>query len=398
MAPEPISESAGPAERRLVGVALNPAAPVDVLLRLLADGPPAVRMALARDRVLPGPVVDAIVANPDGSTRGSFAENPYADPEQRARLVDDPEYRVRGRLAGEPRTDDVCMPRPLPDPTVVRIIETYESDLLWELNRLVSPGLRRAMPTHSSSKVRIMGVNASSWGSLTPEAREALSADPDPDVRDAVAASRHSYERLRDPAAVREALPGHPCHAHTHLLMHGALAPDVVAAALPRHAWLIALNAGLPPETVALLAAHPDPKVRTRVAARPDLGPAERGALAVDPEPAVRLAVSVHPALTEAERAAIDYEVGQDTSYGHSPVYDPESLPGPEDIRPLALSAHPLLRRRAARPTFPPTWWRSSPTTPTSAYGSCSARTTRTPRPRCCSAASWSTPAATGGI
>ncbi|WP_326736835.1 hypothetical protein [Streptomyces sp. NBC_01022] len=347
MTPEQISESAGPAERRLIGLALNPAAPVDVLLRLLASESAAVRMALCRDRTLPDPVVDAVVAHPDGTTRGFFAENPYADPEQRARLVDDPEYRVRGRLAREPWADDVCMPRPLPDRTVVRIIETYEDDLLWELNRLISPGLRRAMPTHASAKVRHMGADA--WRSLTPRELAALVADPDPDVQKAAAANSRSYARLRDPDAVREDLPAHPCHAHTHLLMYGALAPDVVAEALPRHAWLIARNASVPPETVALLAAHPDPKVRTRVAQRPDLGPAERRALAVDPDPEVRLALSVHPALTEEERAAIDYEVEQENSYCHYPVYDPELVPDLELVRAHALSAHPLLRRRAAR-------------------------------------------------
>lgn len=346
--PEAIWEAAGPAERRLIGVALNPAAPVDVLLRLLASESAAVRMALCRDRALPDPVVDAVVAHPDGTTRGFFAENPYADPEQRARLVDDPEYRVRGRLSREPRADDVCLPRPLPDRTVVRIIETYESDFLWELNRLISPGLRRAMVTHPSVKVRITGVNASSWGSLTAGVRDALVADPDPEVRKAADASRRSYERLRDSDAVREDLPAHHCHPRTHLLRYGALAPDVVAEALSQDAWLIAANDSTPPETVALLAAHPDPEVRTRVAARPDLGPAERRALAVDPDPGVRLALSVHPALSEAERAAIDYEVEQDGAYCHWPVYDPEVLPDPEQVRAHALSAHPLLRRRAA--------------------------------------------------
>lgn len=350
MAPEEIWKTAGPGERRLIGMALNPAAPVDVLLRLLAGESAAARMTLCRDRVLPGPVVDAVVAHPDWRTRGFFAENPYADPEQRARLVDDPEYRVRGRLAEGPRAaDDVCAPRPLPDRTVVQIIETYESDILWELNRLISPGLQRAMTTHPSPKVRCMGIGRLSWESLTPDIRDALLANPDPGVRKAAEANSRSYERLRDPDAVREDLPAHHCHARTHLLMYGALAPDVVAEALSQNAWLIAFNDSTPPETVALLAAHPAPKVRAQVAVRSDLGPAERRALAVDPDPGVRLALSVHPALSEAERAAIDYEVEQDESYCLWPVYDPELVPDLELIRAHALSAHPLLRRRAAR-------------------------------------------------
>ncbi|WP_240802818.1 hypothetical protein [Streptomyces sp. A0642] len=346
MTPEEISASAGPAERRLAGVALNPAAPVDVLLRLLAGDSAAVRMVLCRDRVLPGPVVDAVVAHPDRYTRSFFARNPYADPEQRARLVDDPEWLVRAHLAHEPRADDVCMPRPLPDRTVVRIIETYGDESPGELGRQVSTGLRRTMATHPSAKVRRAGINA--WDSLAPDVRAALLADPDAGVRDAAAAARGRHERLRDPDAVREDLPGHVCHARTHLLLYGALAPDVVAAALPHNPWLLAGNDSTPPETVALLAAHPDPEVRIHVAQRPGLGPAERRALAVDPDPQVRLALSVHPALSEAERAAIDYAVEQEESYHHAPVYDPAFLPGPEETRRLALSAHPLLRRRAA--------------------------------------------------
>jgi hypothetical protein len=52
--PHGIWEAADLAERRLAGVVLNPSASEDVLLRLLADGSPAVRMVLCRDRVLPG--------------------------------------------------------------------------------------------------------------------------------------------------------------------------------------------------------------------------------------------------------------------------------------------------------------------------------------------------------
>ncbi|MEU1365783.1 hypothetical protein ABZ454_06570 [Streptomyces sp. NPDC005803] len=352
MTPEQIWAAAGPAERRLAGLALNPAAPVDVLLRLLADGSDAVRMVLCRDRVLPGPVVDAAVAHPDRDTRSFFARNPYVDPEQRARLVDDPEWFVRAHLASEPRAADVCRPRPLPDRTVVRIIETYEDEWRGGLGRQISPGLRRAMATHPSPAVRRMGAH--SWASLAPGVRDALLTDPDQGVRDAAADSRRRYEQLRDPDAVREDLPAHHCHARTHLLMYGALAPDVIAEAWDESPWLIAANASTPAKTVALLAAHPDAEVRARVAERSDLGPAERRALAVDPDPAVRLAVSVHPAWSEAERAAIDYEVPQEEWYGHLPVYDPEALPGPEQTRDLALSAHPLLRRRAACvPTLP---------------------------------------------
>ncbi|MGW2592481.1 hypothetical protein ACWCXC_19705 [Streptomyces sp. NPDC001515] len=348
MTPEDIWAAAGPEDRRLAGLALNPAAPVDVLLRLLAEGADAVRMVLCRDRVLPEAVVDAVVVHPDRYTRSFYARNPYAEPEQRARLVDDPEWFVRAHLAQEPRGEGVCAPRPLPDDTVVRIIETYDAETVSGLGRQISPGLRRAMPTHPSAAVRRMGVAATAWDSLTPEVRAALLADPDVGVREDAARAEALDARQRDPDAVREDLPAHRCHARTHLLLYGALAPDVVAEALPGNAWLLAGNATTPADTVAVLAAHPDPEVRAHVAERPGLAPELLRALATDPDPDVRLAVSVHPALTEAERAAIDYAVPQDGAYEHVPVYDPASLPGPERVRALARSGHPLLRRRAA--------------------------------------------------
>ncbi|MGY0057167.1 hypothetical protein ACWY4P_11460 [Streptomyces sp. LZ34] len=93
--PGGIWEAADLPERRLAGVALNPSAPEDVLLRLLAEGPPAVRMVLCRDRILPDAVVEAVLKHPDTYTRSFFARNPHVDPTQRVRLVDDPEWFVR---------------------------------------------------------------------------------------------------------------------------------------------------------------------------------------------------------------------------------------------------------------------------------------------------------------
>ncbi|MCZ0998099.1 hypothetical protein O1M63_07965 [Streptomyces mirabilis] len=66
----------------------------------------------------------------------------------------------------------------------------------------------------------------------------------------------------------------------------------------------------------------------------------------MDPDPKVRLAVSVHPALSEEERNAIDYEVPTDRGFHHPAPSVPRE---PEDVRRDALSAHPMLRRKAAR-------------------------------------------------
>ena len=374
--PEQIWKDADLPTRRLAGLALNPSVSEDVLLRLLAEAPLAVRMVLCRDRDLPGAVVDAVIEHPDRHTRGFFAVNPHVDPAQRARLVDDPHWFVRCHLVEGPRIRFPHRPRPLPDEAVVRMICTYNGEEpLGSLGfyQQMSAELIQSMPTHPLPEVRLWGV--AGWDRLPPDVRAALQADPDDRVREQV----RVQQQYQDPAWVENALPDHPCHGRTHALLHQALSRAVVDSVLTAPAgegdkWSIAGNPSLPADAVVLLAADPDPEVRERIAQRPDLqpaerhalltdphpsvrravayrvdlGPAERDALAKDPDPKVRLAVSVHPALTEEERSRIDYEVPMDRPFGFRFV---SVLPRPRDteaVRRKALSGHPMLRREAA--------------------------------------------------
>ncbi|MGK4585022.1 hypothetical protein [Kitasatospora sp. HPMI-4] len=329
--------------RRLAGVALNPAAPTDVLLSLLDRGPAVVRTTLCRDRELPAEVVDAVVVHPDHRTRGSLAANPHIEPAQRARLVDDPHWLVRARLADGPRPGARSE---LPEHTVVRILTTYEAEHLGSLYRQVPRSARWTFPSHPEPKVRAYACTW--WQELTAAERSALLSDPDQEVREH-ARSRHS---LLDPEYVERELPDRSCHARTHLLMHGALSRRTVAQVLtapagPEDLSMIAGNPSLPLDVLALLARHPNARVRETVAGRPELTAPQRQALATDPDPAVRTRISVHPALTEEERAAIDYRVDSDRDFG------PGDLPAwhhdPGQSRRRALSDHPLLRRLAAQ-------------------------------------------------
>lgn len=331
--------------RRLAGLALNPSTPQDVLLRLLADAPLAVRMVLCRDRDLPEAVVTAVVEHPDRRTRGFLACNAHVDPVQRARLVDDPEWFVRAHLANGPQPTGSAPP--LPDDTVVHMMETYGNEELGgAFYQHFSRDLRRALPTHAVAKVRAWGVDG--WASLPAGIRAALLEDPDDEVRERA----RRLARYEDPAWVESALPAHSCHARNGVLINHALSRAVVDGVLTRPAgpeekWMIAGNPSLPADVVVLLAADPDAEVREEIARRADLGPAELRALAEDPDPRVRLAVSVHPGWTEEERAGIDYEVPVDGPFYHWPA--PLTPEAPEAVRRNALSSHPLLRRRAAR-------------------------------------------------
>ncbi|MET7890275.1 hypothetical protein [Streptomyces mirabilis] len=344
--PEGIWEEADLAARRLAGLALNPSTPQDVLLRLLAEGPAAVRMVLCRDRVLPDAVVDAVIEHPDTYTRSFFARNPHVAPAQRVRLIDDPEWFVRAHLADGPRMPFQARPEPLPDEALVHMIRTYGNDELAGLfYQQISTELLRTMHTHPDAKVRRWGVGA--WKSLSADARAALLADPDEDVRDGALLHTHN----EDAAWLESALPAKPCHGRTDMLCNLPLTRAVVDLVLTAPASdderaMIAHNPSLPADVVVLLAADPDPEVREGIAYRADLGPAERRALAVDPDPRVRLALSLHPALSEEERAAIDYEVPTGRGFYYSPA--PWVPRAPEDVRRDALSAHPMLRRRAA--------------------------------------------------
>lgn len=226
--PEDIWADADLPTRRLAGLALNPSAPEDVLLRLLADGPLAVRMVLCRDRVLPDAVVDAVVEHPDKYTRSFFARNPHADPAQRARLLEDPDWFVRAHLAEGPRVPFPARPKPLPDAAIVHMINTYEGELLGShyFYQQISAGLRRSMPTHPVSKVRGWGLNG--WRQLPADTRAALLADPDDEIRERA----QRLLREEDPAWVESALPARSCHARTDMLLHQALSRTVVDSVL----------------------------------------------------------------------------------------------------------------------------------------------------------------------
>ncbi|MEU9998504.1 translation initiation factor 2 [Streptomyces sp. NPDC050848] len=331
----------------LEGLALNPAAPVDLLLRLL--GPPyeAVWSALCRwRRELPPEVVDAIVAHPAPRARGALARNPHVPGEVRGRLVDDEHWLVRGLLASGPGYE--VWPRYLPDHVTDRMLTTYNGEELQGLfaSRQVPYSTSLAHATHPVAEIRVHG--AEMWSALTEERRAALLADPDPDVRAAAARTRARRAEEDDAAEMERrlrAMPTNRSHARNHILVNCRLSRAVVDELLKEREdddlWCLAHNYSTPPDVVAHVARVGDPEARREVARRKDLPRDLVDLLARDPDPGVRTAVSVRPELTEDERAAVDYvvEPHEVAQVGQDPYRAPLAL---------ARSAHPLLRRRVA--------------------------------------------------
>ncbi|WP_042175315.1 hypothetical protein [Streptomyces sp. NBRC 110035] len=311
----------------LDGVAANPALPTALLLRLIAfdgggHGPPF--QALHRPG-LPEPAVAVILTHPVLDTRVQFATSGQAEPEQRARLADDSSPKVRAAVANGPEWthDPRTKVRPLPDAVCGRLLEDPEPSVRSALlhSPHLAPSFLASLARHPDPAARQAALRV--WDELTADGRATLLDDPDPEVRRSAALcacphdARLTTALLRDPATLPEAL--------RRGLLDRADAERFLAEGV--HLVELAVNPSLPADLV--------------------------DRLAVDPDDGVRLAVSLRPELTEARRAAIDFTVAPhargDVDWVAAGTADREVL------QRAAASAHPLLRRAAARsPHLPP--------------------------------------------
>ncbi|MFI5930069.1 hypothetical protein ACIA3K_29410 [Micromonospora sp. NPDC051543] len=344
------------------GLAGNPAAPVDVLLRLLDNHAEAVPAAFRRRADLPPAVVAAAIRHPLARVRGAIAANPHVDPELRLRLLDDPERRVFELVREDP---DLALPDRAFLRSLDRFVEYFRRGLMTSddlRGEAFEFGIRdrRAVPvvaTHPEPLVRAAAVDL--LGNV-PETsreqlRETLRHDDVPEIQAAIAHFYAERERVQEPAD----LPGNG-YAYRSLLSDLRLSPALVEYVLAdrdgRHgAESMATNPNLPPEVVETLFDHPSADVRCGLAQRDDLTRSQLDRLAADPDVSVRTAVSLHRALSEMDRAAIDIDVTT-APYDRRtdlPWHNRAALPSPplpplaESVR-LAASVNPLLRRRAA--------------------------------------------------
>ncbi|MFF2852864.1 Mucin-2 [Streptomyces sp. NPDC058001] len=311
----------------LDGVAANPALPTPLLLRLIAfdgggDGPP---FQVLHRSGLPEPAVAAVLAHPVVGARVQFAMSGQADAGQRARLADDPSPKVRAAVANGPEwtRDPRTKVRPLPDAVCARLLEDPEPAVRSALldSPHLAPSFLASLVRHPDPAARRAALRA--WDEVTADGRATLLDDPDPEVRRSAALcacpddARLTAALLRDPVALPEAL--------RRGRLDRADAERFLAACV--HLVELAGNPSLPADLV--------------------------DRLAVDPDDGVRIAVSLRAELSEARRAAIDFTVDP---YARGDVdWVAAGIADKDVLHRAATSAHPLLRRAAARsPHLPP--------------------------------------------
>ncbi|MFJ3908208.1 hypothetical protein [Streptomyces vinaceus] len=337
----------------LRGVAFNPAAPSDVLIRLMERAANEVGPLMCEGRDLPGAVVDAALRHPAWKIRGALALNRHIDPARLAPLATDPSGIVRGRLACGPRPR-LRRVRPLPEGILVTLLTARdggedgvltENEIIQELtfSRQIPLSFHRSMAGREHPELRVLATWE--WQRLTPAQREALLDDPDPAVREA---ARESSWEL-DPEAVEAELPSIGSHSKPFFLGRCALSPALVEECFAEDkAHPLAWNRHTPPHAVARLARHPEAKVREMVAARPDLEPDLAAELREDPDEGVRMRARLHPfPRTWAEYWAIHAVIGHGRDCT-CPITELADEPSPEWFAACAASAEPVLRQVAA--------------------------------------------------
>ncbi|MEW2489522.1 hypothetical protein [Streptomyces sp. NPDC048411] len=337
----------------LRGIAFNPAAPSDVLIRLVDRAAGEAGLLMCEGRDLPDAVIDAALHHPAREIRRALARNRYIDPARLAPLATDPSGIVRGWLASGPRHYPRWV-RPLPDDILVTLLTAQDAGedgtltkdeivAALDSSRQIPLSFYRSMAGHEHPELRVHATWR--WHSLTAAQQAALLDDPDPSVRKV--AQESGWEL--DPETVEAKLPSISVFSKPHVLGRCALSPALVEQCFADDTvYPLTWNPHTPPDVVARLARHPDARVRAAVATRPDLGPDLAAELREDPDEDVRMHARLHPfSRTWAEHGAIDRVIG------HGPdcpcPAEPATGPSPDWFAACAVSEEPVLRRVAAR-------------------------------------------------
>ncbi|MFC9396077.1 hypothetical protein ACFTWS_23370 [Streptomyces sp. NPDC057027] len=301
------------------GLASNPAAPADVLLRLLAlDGDWIARL-LSRRAALPDSVAEAMLHHPRRRVRTALADSATAAPELRARLLDGPASDAMAVAVG-PIAYRAPVP-PLPDRAYERLLNHERGMVRYETVQSAGTPAHVLVPLagHEDPLFRVAACRRV-WSELTDEVRAALLGDADPAVR-TMASLRVMHEDEERTAELVETLADD--WRLGDVMERGRLGRPLAERLLGGGERLarLASNPTFPSDLAAGLTGHEDP--------------------------AVRLAVSARPEPSEEERAAIDWTVRpEDRLDTLRWVWDARE--DTDLLRRCATSAHTWLRRSAA--------------------------------------------------
>ncbi|MER5891178.1 hypothetical protein ABT160_45850 [Streptomyces sp. NPDC001941] len=349
----------------LRGLAFNPAAPSDLLIRLLDQGG-EIGLEMCQERALPDAVIDAALSHPAVAVRGALARNLHIDPMRLIPLATDRSSLVRAYLArGNDSTLDwgpqmLRRIRPLPDDILIALLTAKEpaedgilsiNDILGELaaSRHHTPVFEASLAGREQPELRIRATWH--WEKLTPQERVRLLDDPDPAVREA--AREHSW--TLDPERVEARLSSYRPRNRAFIYRSYALSQALVEQCFA-DGWEEELthNPHAPASALARLAHHPDAWIRARIALRPDLEPDLIPVLAADADEKVRLCAR----LRSFCGTWVEYETLLDaTEHGANctcPFTEPARRPSSDWYAACAASQEPVLRRAAARwPALP---------------------------------------------
>lgn len=313
LAPYLLGQDCGltPAERALVHLAANPAAPEDVLLRLVGFAP-ALRPLAARTVGLTARLAESLYGFVEGDAQDYYVvyllpRNTALPPELRGRLAAHSDPQLREGVADLPdlptdpadRADWLRLLTALaadPEPQVRAAVAA---------NRHTPPDLAEALARDSD-----------------PQVRRGLAEQPDPD-RIAAAWSvllRDPEPRVRAAAAKHRGRPRIPVDVAEQLLADPSTRLYVLANP----------HAPVGPHVLARLAADPDSSVRMLVAGRPDLPPELLAALAADPNGWVQAAVAVRGDIDEPLRDTLVRQVcgeNGDADEENAPAVGPDGSP-----------------------------------------------------------------------
>ncbi|MET0415005.1 MAG: hypothetical protein ABW022_03155, partial [Actinoplanes sp.] len=335
----------------------NSSAPVAVLLRLIEAAPVEACEGLQDRSDLPAAVQEAMARHAVHRVRATLAGHPRVEPRLRRLLLADPEWQVAVRAFGSPGQP------PLSDDELNdllgRIVDPgytwFSPEELWdELWTAMGYGgrLHRLAAVHPDPRVRRHAARSAGW--IDASSRDALLADPEPEIRAVAAAAVAEERRVLGPADL-PAQHGHAYWAALQRPLSRAAVDQVLAGGDAASLSYLGPNPSTPPDVVEALLRHDHTDVRRRLAGRSGLTREQLLRLAADPEIEVRTAVSVHPGLTERDRAGIAISTAgghygsrrECRSDGHDFV--DERVPPLDDALRWADSVNPLLRRRAAR-------------------------------------------------